>query len=588
MKRTTNLFGLGLAMLAVTVWGLTGCGGSSSNPASDGDEETVEEETTDGDAETEGVETGEASEEVQSLIDEGRLWLELGQATEAREPFRQALALDGSNLEAHFGLALAESQMIYEFFTSLLSLVNYATGGAKPDWAEDGTGGGMKAEDDPQNDAEMVSRELHRWLGLLLESTALADTHYRYIMDAPDAAGFSFVINEEIPVYQSMKKTAWLKGRFALADVYMMNASLKLLESILEILHQLDVSGDLFDLVNIIMAPGGSGRDNLSLPTLLPMIVDVLNSDERFLSYQDGPVTAGAAMKGMWRDGLNMALKATDLLEAEGCVGEEDLQPKDRVFFCFDHIRYGKQIRLHLFKPDTASEEPDAETEIFLTVLPFEDKQAVADLRDNLTQGGTPLSLEDSLLKPFATAFAVANAFGILEVMNLDLGLGEAATPTVIASVVSGLLPKGMALDFGAFFDNPLSIRQILPAWTSDRPTGENTLLVEWECPDELTSGVIGFPNGKGDLLCEADSEENGLTDSAHFVGTASEQPADGMALGSPYFVWQDPAMGGLLYVDEDKLGISDQEGYQPATQKSMNLLLGTIIQKVMGFLSKK
>jgi len=560
-------------MTASMMMNVVGCTGSDeSSPIVDGDVDLPDNPD------------GDPAELAKMAFEEGKSWLEKGQANEARPFFAQAVQYDPDMLEAHFGLAFAESQVTWEFLSAFLTMAGQIMSADPPDWVneEKGTSGGEYDDlDDPQSQSEWLAQQVHVLFGNMSQSLGVAVEHYGIIINSEQATDFVYTIDTEIPIYMSLERTAALTGEIRLPEIYMFDSMSRLYLSVTRMISMLDLRGDLSDVVNFVQ----SHKSSLDINTLMPVIVDLLNSDERFMGATGDTAALGAEMKTLWTGALNDVKLSFEAAKAEvdECVRTEGAQPTNRSFFCFLD-RKGEELRLHMRKPDP--ENPGEDYDMFLTVFKAEDMTVIDTFVANLADGQSPMDLREEILPVLSSIVAVVNAYGMLDLLNLDLGLGDAATPDVVGSFLGTFLPKGAAMNFGAFFNDPTSLRGLLPVWTSDKPRRENTLYMEWECPGELEDDEA--PNGSGGLLCAAEDADGGLVDSAHFVGTDNEQPADGVLLQTPYFVWQDPTLGGLLYIDPTELDLEGPAGYAPATQAGTNVFIGAVVDGVMGFVGKK
>ena len=112
----------------------------------------------------------------------------------------------------------------------------------------------------------------------------------------------------------------------------------------------------------------------------------------------------------------------------------------------------------------------------------------------------------------------------------------------LIRTLLGGFFPDVLGFDWAGFHQVPSGLRVLLPLLQD--PVDDETWLLSWECPEDLLHD--GFPSGSGGLLC-GDVE---LVDAPHFVGTPWEMDADGNVTKVPYLVWEDPTLGGFVYVD--------------------------------------
>ncbi len=585
MKKTAgNLF---IIAAFAAVLAFAGCSGSDSETTHfEGDGEVEE---------TESTETGEieVAENVAAAIEQvnlGKEWLEKGQCSMARQCFEKAVEYDPANLDGHFGLAFSESQQSFEIFMSLLTMVMKTK---QPDWASSTVAAGGGEPEEYESQSDYLSKLFAKTFKTMADSFERSVAEYDVIKKSADASKYVWHISKEIPVYMGTEKMAWMKGDARLPEIYMFDSLSRMLGSVFHFLSSINIHGDVAQIVNEIQG-GGS----LSLNAILPMVVDVLNGDENFLGFAGGAAggkSLGAEMIKLWSGALDDVVKAAEFLQAEGCVGGSGEADEKAIFYCVDDSYNGtKTLEFKVFKLDKAN--GDLATGEFLMNVVAADLTKLplyGELKSNLEKGGAALDFRAKLSPVFSGLLSLAAGYRLIDFLGFDLGLGDAITPKVIENLLKLVIPAGAGMDFGTYFADPIPLRKILPQWTSDQPKGKNKLWMEWECPSETADD--GMPDGKGTFLCKASKECSGgaadacLLDAAHFAGTPQEQPADGIALGSPYFVWQDPTIGGLLYINPCDISLSSETcGLAKGTQQTVNVFMGKLIKGILSFAGSK
>lgn len=165
-------------------------------------------------------------------------------------------------------------------------------------------------------------------------------------------------------------------------------------------------------------------------------------------------------------------------------------------------------------------------------------------------------------------------------------------TIDIVTGFITGIIGPYIQFDFHSFFKNPVGLRALLPAWTSD-----NNFIMEWECKDrnEKTFG----------LICKGE-EETEFKDTPHFtsyrdvekLGTGIEkieiiEKPDGVLNPLPYLAFQSPSLNGLLwlcenYLSERRLCFRSDEFIKPG-QYEINLFIaltaGDALKSIVGLI---
>ena len=112
------------------------------------------------------------------------------------------------------------------------------------------------------------------------------------------------------------------------------------------------------------------------------------------------------------------------------------------------------------------------------------------------------------------------------------------ASEELLAGMLTLIIPDVIEFDLGKFFRDPPSefLRLMMPPLTTDGE-GNRTVMIEYEC-DDLTDE---------DLWCQYPDT---ITTTEHFVGTPYLIEDDGLKSALPYIAFEDPSLGGFLYLN--------------------------------------
>ena len=202
---------------------------------------------------------------------------------------------------------------------------------------------------------------------------------------------------------------------------------------------------------------------------------------------------------------------------------------------------------------------------------------ATEDLVEALGVPGTVVPFSRGPGLQLATILGLAAKLGIVEQTGIPLPVDITHLEIdQILTLLTGFFPDVLGFDWAGFNENPAGLRILLPLLQDPGPTDE--WLLSWECPDDLFHD--GFPSGPGGLLCGVEE----LVDSPHFTGTPWEMNADDHVTKLPYLIWEDPTLGGLVYVDAawDDGGVPD---WQSPDNQRLNTGIHIWLDAIMGFL---
>ena len=569
--------------------------------------------------------------QVNQLVEDGKKMLELGQANESRSFFHEALSVLPENEHALFGMAFSESQTTFEYCTSIMSLtiqVRALTNRTnkfsntihnneklkkairkletiktritnepfyKTDWFSNNTVL-YKTENsndeniditpeynDIKSQSDYVAELVNTLFDELAKTLEIAIEAYNKLKGKPD---FKWEINKQIPIFLSVQQTSHLKGTIGPAEVYMFDALAKSLLSFIKYFGAHDFHGSIMDL--ILWLRGNNVGSDLS--SIEPKIIQMLETDESFLNLR--PDNLGKEYflekQKIYADILSNAISSFEFAQNNDHIEIINENPDLQLEELKQNILYvDKDLNgdTYLFADILKLEDylPSKPVYYQARLIKEDDLILFENLKNNIMGIGSeePIAFTKDLITVLGTMFVLMDSFGFLKWLNLDLGLGGLLTPELLTTYIDMKLPDGLAIKYSSFYENPRSLRDILPVWIEDSNNNKR-FLIEWECPLELEDN--GYPDGSGDLICK--SEEN-LIDTVHFVGTEYEIPSDGTASIYPYIAFKDPTFSGSFFINPKELGIEGgNDAYEPATQMSFNIYLGHLLGVLSSFLN--
>jgi len=581
MKRFTgNLVLLITLALLSFVW-VGGCTGGSDLgleelPSEDGDDENEADET-DGDTELDDESDGDAIEEDGDDVEQetlgekeiamGIYWLENGEAYLARDAFKAAFELDNANPQARFGYAFSEANISWDtLFLVIQTLIGLP---------KSSMGAEMKAIDDYEDINDWLDKEFLHALTLINEGFLKAVELYGPLKES---GGLSMHF-DHLPVYMGLKEMRWMSGEIDDADVFIFDGMARFAATFFEFLAGHSLKTDLYGIIPLIEAGVLNEMDVMSV---LGIVTYLMNEDDNFLKFRGPNGSDGLASIENTRLLLLGALEDA-LMAAEAAEDEwgTDSDQTDEVFSVEEDRQKNKSLVLNVWR---YTEDGEGIKEAY-PIITSEVVLAVNALRNQIATGndGTPIPMHNEVTLSLSAMLMLPIGYGLLDYFGFDLeeqlGLTpDLLSPNMLSTTIRAIMNVSvMAFDFYAYYQNPLPLRDMLPAYTTDKEGFDNTMYMEWECPAELTDD--GLPDGTAMLFCAG--AENTFSDVAHFVGTDYEIPMDGVAVATPYIAMQSPDFGGLLYVDPISMGL---EGYpeEPQFQKADNLSFNAAVAEVL------
>jgi len=142
------------------------------------------------------------------------------------------------------------------------------------------------------------------------------------------------------------------------------------------------------------------------------------------------------------------------------------------------------------------------------------------------------------------------------------------ASEELLAGMLTMVIPDVIEFDLGKFFRDPPDdfLRLMMPPVSTDGE-GNPKLLIEYECEDDLAPA---------DFWCQ---NPEAITTTAHFVGTPSYIDDDGLKSALPYIAFEDPSLGGFLYLNLytlDRNQFSNE--FHPPDSYEFNFLLSYLL----------
>jgi len=543
----------------------------------DGDDTPDGDDESDGDGETDG-DTDAESVDVEALIADGIFWLENGEAYLANEKFKEAFAVAPDNPQVRFGMGMSEGQIGFEIIGMVVATLASAGDMLPPPPAlrEKLAKYNIVLEEnvDPEDLGDWANGVFDDMLGQIADHFTTAAGMYEPLKtDAEFSIHF-----DHLPFYLATQEISYIKGDFDATDVYIIDASTRAMALLTRYLQAHSIRSDIGSVISKYQA---DYWPSLDVSVIFNILAYLLNDSEEFLAWRDDS-----------GDHANEAIDAIAVMAEDitGMVAACDTEYAADKEQAGDLIYYKKKTGgkfEYIFRFYKESSEEVQEVVIL-------DDQTLPDIqtvRDHVTVGGAPISMSEDVLTMLGVLGTVAIGSGILVPFNVDLGsIGAAISPTAIRTLVNQFVNlKPLYVDLQAYNDDtpPVALRDLLPYWTTDRGTWNNTLITEWECLGEMADGK---PDGAVGLLCAA-TEDEAYTDSAHFAGASYEIQADGIPASTPYIAFQDPTFAHLLYIDLDALKLDDpgtEEGpIVPANQYLLNAALDTVLSKIGGLLDK-
>jgi len=493
--------------------------------------------------------------DVSALIEEGKYWLSVAEPGLAFEMFKQAVELAPQNQDALFGAGLSKYIHSVEFLAMLITLPSQFAGLV--------AGEGTTAKPHSQND--LLAEELHSVFDGLRKQLLEADTYLAQV----DSPTLSFVV-DEAPLYVLTRPIVNFRGKFDLADVYLLRSSLSFLTWTMELFSAQDFHTDMLTAVYEGMALRDKGK--IGVWDVLPLVSQLMAADQRFLTLLSGEG------EEIFQSGTqHVKASGAFLLEAIALLEEQGGEAEGEVTALFEKDDMKSIVLSYRVDFDSGEEEP--------VELDFSTEQlALAqNLLDAMDTPGTAIPFAEGPLIQLGAVLGFAAKLDLIRLLPVDIPIDLTNVgPAQATALMSVFFGNSVAFDYGALFAKPVGLRAFLPlmAKLAD-PKLPQDFWLEWECPGETAE--TGFPAKAGGFVCSKDAE---LVDGDHFQGTAHEFAFDGLASALPYLIWEDPSWGNVLKVDVlyiDEMG--SPSDFQDPDLRLTNLGVHLMLEPLVGLL---
>lgn len=532
----------------------TDIGPDPSDGASDGGRPPSDAQADDGGADLLPPDAGEPIPCADSLA-LGRRRLADALAHEALLAFERGLQRCPEDPDLRFGAALAAGIDAAELSAMILSIVgqvtNYEVG---------------------RN--EFVAESMHMELMRLRAEWLRALGHAALLR--PEQVDFEV---EAAWLYLGLEPTLVYRGVFDGGDLHLLRASVSFVVAVFDVIVGQDLRADLLGLVQELR--GGLG--GLNFATIGRIFGTLLLAEGgAFFDIHPGD---GAAIFAEAPG--HLAAVGRELVAALRWMQAHHEQDDRAQVSRLEPLRRGADLAdgAQIVVSNVARLDPETglveETEL-RSGFPVELQETFERVSASFDQPGVLVPFRTEVLPILATVLGAALHLGLLDSLlgslPIDLRVLDHAGLTQALDL---FLPLPLALDPGTFFAQPAGLRVILPQVEDAEPP---RFVAEWECPGDLDE--TGYPSGSLRMLCAEGAE---LLDLPHYLGEPWELQSDGWLARTPYLVWEDATLNGLLWVDQDALDLFDPEHpgqFAPADLRSLNAALAVGLAPLLNLLS--
>jgi len=486
--------------------------------------------------------------DISALLEEARFWLSHGEPKMALDLFEEALELSPDDPEAIFGAGLSQYIHAAEFLAMVSNMPAQFLGYV--------SGDGIR---DPESMNEAMAAQVAGVFADLNERFSRAEAHLARI----DDPAFEWTI-DRAPLYYVARPMLMYRGRFDTGDVALIRAVNGLCWWVTALLGAQDLETDFSYAMVIAQKVQGGGVDPI---VILEAAAYLLGTSPQFLDINDenGETLFLEGAEVMHDVGMHI-LDAVAWLEAEE-PSEQDVT----------RLEWDQGERIIVLHNRVVLDGYDGAEEPLRVRMSDDILDATAELVAALENPGTVVPFSKGPGLQLATILGLAAKLGIVDQMGISLPVDITHLEIEqILTLLVGFFPDVLGFDWAGFQQHPAGLRVLLPLLKD--PDDPDSWLLSWECPDDLWHD--GFPSGPGGLLC-GDKE---LVDSAHFTETAWAMDPNDHLTKLPYMVWEDPTIGGLVYVD----GAFDDGGapdWQAPDNQGLNSGLHLWLDSIMGFL---
>lgn len=492
----------------------------------------------------------------EDLMDEGRYWLSNGEPGFALNAFEAALFLRPEEQDALFACGLAAFVQNVELFAMVLTLPTQ--------FGAYGAGEGNLSIFKPESENDYLVEEIHHIFMELRAGFVVAQGYLKSV----DDPSLAWTI-EQVPIFVFTKPVVNLRGTFDYGDVQLLISANAFFLWFTELLAGQDFHTDLLTIAYSALDLKDKGADLFSI---LELASSLMASDPLFLAlhHKDGEFLFEQGAQHMREIGFYLVEGLLNQSNEPGVVAGHAV--------AIDY-RDGNPVMVISNRVDFHSQSEE--------VLSIEFAQELLEradvLIDSFDSPGDYVPFSEGPAIQLGIVLGMFSKLDLLRFSPVEIPIDLSnLEPGQVAALLGMFLGNSFGFDYGTLFQSPIGLRQILPLMLKEpEPLGPEDFWMEWECLAETDES--GSPAGAGGFVCSAGAE---LSDTPHFVGTEYEIPADDLASGLPYMVWEDPTMGGMLGVDELYLdNHGDPQNFVAPDLRLTNLGLHLFLEPIIGLL---
>lgn len=448
---------------------------------------------------------GRKGESIDDIINKGLLSLEKSDWAEASYHFSKAIDISPTDPRARMGMAMAQLGVLFEQIERVVleigNIIVQTIRGVSPkidvSYTEKRVGvcGSHNEIPDEQpnlNDVvfNIVDSNLLRPISIILENLEAA---------AQSPADWNMHIRGIVWTVEFEKTTFWqigITGEVDRTDAILLSSVFRFFEAVLKLLLSVDIHLDVRNLARIyefLEERGGTSaiqkNPRLIVMNILPFI---LTERRTFLGVE--PKRGVKFMREDIPNAIRMFSKFGEMFY-DSILGEQDPQHDDIIAYIREEETaggklggisfptsstyfYDKDLSDRLGKMVATVEIPPPDLKYFF--------QNIANSLDGgrvkwgdiieITSFLVVVILKTGVLDTVITRISHTVGEGGVS-PTLISSIGSILNPGFISGIIKGIIPDQIQFSLKPIFERPVSIRDVLPAWTENYE-----LMLEWEC----------------------------------------------------------------------------------------------------------
>lgn len=434
-------------------------------------------------------------ENIDSIIRKGIESLQNDDLVNASHYFSKVIEKDPRNPRARMGMAMVQAMVLFKQVERVVieigNIIVQVIGGFSPR---------LKTDAESQNDQPtlndiifyVVDSNLLQPISLILENSDIA---------AESPEDWSFYI-ERITWTIKFKDTIFwqisITGEVDKTDAALFSSLFRLVESVLKLIISIDIHVDVRNMAriyNYIEEIGGLAAIQKDPKIVIMNIIPfILNERETFLGIEQ--------KRGLqyMKEDIPLSIKKMSeygIKFYDSILAEQDDQDDDVIsleisgesekvglisFPTSSTYFYDKELTDKKGKMVASINIPPPDLKYFFgNIIKSVDEGTmtkwgdIAEITSFLIVAILKTGIFDTIINTIVSA---VGGRGLPP--NLLSNIGSIINPGFISGFIKGIIPDQIGFSLKALFDKPVSIRDILPAWTKD-----NNFIVEWECISE-------------------------------------------------------------------------------------------------------